>query len=72
MPVPSGPIRQGLAGAGQAELANVGVLLDPGQLREMHDQRPLRGGLRGEVEVIERQLADVLRGGVEPARTTAA
>ena len=44
----------GFAGAGWADEADVGVLFDPGELREVHDQRPLGGGLGGEVEVLER------------------
>ncbi|HKI93110.1 MAG TPA: hypothetical protein VJ986_12485 [Gaiellaceae bacterium] len=46
--------KMGLAGAGRAEEADVGVLLDPGQLREMQHERPLRRGLRAPVEVLER------------------
>ena len=42
-----------LAGAGRAEEADVAVLGDPGELREVQDQRLLGAGLRGEVEVLE-------------------
>ncbi len=43
-----------LAGAGRPEKADVGGFVDPGQLREVVDQRPFGGGLGGEVEVFER------------------
>jgi hypothetical protein len=61
----------GLAGAGRPEEADVGVLGDPGELREVQDHRLLGAGLRGEVEVLEgfvrgeRGVADALaRAGV--------
>jgi hypothetical protein len=41
------------AGAGWAEEADVRLLLDPGQLREVHDERLLRGRLRCPVEVLK-------------------
>jgi hypothetical protein len=40
--------------ASAADQANVGVLLDPCELREVHRQRPLGGRLGGEVEVLQR------------------
>ncbi len=43
----------GFAGAGRAEEADVHVLLGPGQLGEVQDQRLLRRGLGGEVEVLK-------------------
>src|SRR5205814_8797868 len=42
------------AGAGRAEEADVAALLDPGQLRQVQHERPLRARLRGPVEVLER------------------
>ena len=42
-----------LAGAGRADQADVGVLLDPCELREVHHQRSLGGRLGGEVEVLQ-------------------
>ena len=44
----------GLAGAGRPEEADVGVFGDPGQLREVQDQRAFGAGLGGEVEVLKR------------------
>ena len=46
--------QMGLAGAGRADQADVGVLVDPGELREVQDQRLLGARLGGEVEVLER------------------
>src|SRR5829696_9750921 len=43
-----------LAGAGRAEEADVGGLLDPGELREVADQWAFGAGLGGEVEVLQR------------------
>jgi hypothetical protein len=57
-----------LAGARRAEEADVAVLVDPGELREVQDQRLLGAGLGGEVEVLqrlvggERGVADALAG----------
>jgi hypothetical protein len=42
-----------LPGAGRAEEADVAVLGDPGQLREVQDQRLLGAGLGAEVEVLQ-------------------
>jgi hypothetical protein len=53
---------------GGSEEADVAVLGDPGELREVQDQRLLGAGLRGEVEVLqglvrrERGVADALAG----------
>jgi hypothetical protein len=44
----------GFAGAGWAEEADVRLLLDPGELSEVQDERPLGGGLRRPVEVLQR------------------
>jgi hypothetical protein len=44
----------GFAGAGWAEEADVGAFLDPGQLRQVHDERLLGRGLRRPVEIVER------------------
>jgi hypothetical protein len=41
-------------GAGRADQADIGGLLDPGELREVADQRSFGAGLGGEVEVLER------------------
>jgi hypothetical protein len=54
-----------LAGAGRPEEADVLVLLDPGELGEVEDQRLLGGGLRSEVEVLERLVGG--KGGVTDA-----
>ena len=54
-----------LAGPGRAEEADVAVLGDPGELREVQDQRPLGAGLGGEVEVLERLVGG--EGGVADA-----
>src|SRR5215210_4190020 len=43
-----------LAGAGRANQAEVGRFLDPGELREVADQRAFGAGLGGEVEVLKR------------------
>src|SRR5215210_8201915 len=43
-----------LAGARRPEEADVGVLGDPGQLREVEDEWLLGAGLGGEIEVFER------------------
>src|SRR5205823_12905203 len=43
-----------LAGAGWAEEADVAALLDPGELREVEQERLLGARLRGPVEVFER------------------
>jgi hypothetical protein len=47
---------------GGADQAHVGVLLDPRQLRQVHHQRPLSGGLGGEVEVLQRLVRREPRG----------
>jgi len=52
-------------GAGRPEEADVHVLLGPGELAEVKDQRLLGGGLRGEVEVLERLVSG--EGGVADA-----
>jgi len=44
----------GLAGAGRAEEADIRPLLDPGELRQVQDERALGRGLRAPVEVLER------------------
>src|SRR5207244_1261700 len=44
----------GLTGAGWAEETDVGALLDPGELRQVQDERLLRRRLRRPVEVVER------------------
>jgi hypothetical protein len=49
------------AGAGRAEEADVGVLLDPGQLRQVGDERALGGRLGLPVEVLERLAGRELR-----------
>jgi hypothetical protein len=38
--------------SGRADQTDVGVLCDPGELREVQQQRLLRGGLGAEVEVL--------------------
>src|SRR5207253_3105614 len=43
-----------LAGAGRPEEADVGALLDPGELGEMQHERALGGRLGAPVEVLER------------------
>jgi len=43
----------GLAGAGRSDQTDVGVLVDPGELREVQQQRLLGGGLGAEVEVLD-------------------
>ncbi len=58
-----------LAGAGRAEEADVGALLDPGQLRQVQHERPLRRRLRAPVEVLERLQRR--EGGVADARAGA-
>ena len=42
-----------LAGAGRPEEADVAVLGDPGELREVQDERLLGAGLGAEVEVLQ-------------------
>ena len=44
----------GLAGAGRPDQADVGGLVDPGELGEVQDERAFGAGLGGEVEVLER------------------
>jgi hypothetical protein len=50
------------AGAGRAEEADVGGLVDPGQLREVLDQRPLGARLGSEIEVFKRLRRREARG----------
>jgi hypothetical protein len=49
------------AGAGRPEKADVGVLLDPGELGQVHHERALGGRLRRPVEVLERLARRELR-----------
>src|SRR6266700_3220980 len=61
---PAGSLTVRLAGAGRAEEADVGVLLDPGEPGEVEHERLLGGGLRAPVEVLERfQRGGSWRGG---------